>query len=78
MFYIHVGLIIDGIHEKNLLVLALSLDILYVVSPSRPLPSLFKLCPAGHLNIHLNREKHETIFLSETIKPRPLIFGTCM
>ena len=32
--------------------------------------------PGGHmLNIGLNREKHEKIFLSETIRPRAMIFG---
>ena len=72
---------------KNLLVWnhkAYSLDILYVASPSRPLPSLFKLCPwgqkwlrlGGHMfYIGLYREKHEKISFSETIGPRALIFG---
>ena len=32
--------------------------------------------PWGHmLYIGLNREKHEKIFLSETIRPRAMIFG---
>ena len=32
--------------------------------------------PRGHmLNMGLNREKHGKIFLSETTRPRALIFG---
>ena len=56
----------------------------YDASPSEPLPSLFKLYPRGQ-NRHspwghmfymdLYREKHEKVFLSETIWPRDLIFG---
>ena len=34
------------------------------------------MAPRDHmLYIGLNREKHEKIFLSETIRPRALIFG---
>ena len=73
-------------HEKIFLSenhMVLSVDIWYVASPGEPLPSLFKLWlwtkngrPWGHMlyfGIHV--EKHETIFLSETIRPRVLIFG---
>ena len=64
---------------------AQSLDIWFEASPSEPLPSLFKLYlwgqkwphPRGHMiYIGLYREKHEKIFLSETIRLRALIF--CM
>ena len=53
-------------------------------SLSGALPSLFQLCtwgqkwacPRGQMfYIGLYREKHEKIFLSETIRPRALIFG---
>ena len=59
-------------------------DILYVASSGGPLPSLFKLCPwgqkwprsGGHIfYVGLYSEKHEKIFLSETIWPKVLIFG---
>ena len=59
-------------------------DIWYVASPSGPLPSLFKLSPlaqkwrqlGGHMfNIGLYREIYETIFFSETFRPRAYIFG---
>ena len=62
---------------------ALSLDIRYEASSGRSLPSLFKLEPWGQkwprprdhmLYIGLNRGKHKKIFLSETIRPRALIF----
>ena len=61
---------------------AQSLDIGYIASPSGPLPSLFKLCPWGQkwpargnmFYIGLYREKHE-IILSETTRPRALIFS---
>ena len=55
-----------------------------IVASSGPLPSLFKLChrgqkwpyPGGHMfYIDLYRENHEKIFLSETTRPRALIFG---
>ena len=48
------------------------------------LPSLFKLDPWGQkwpcardhmLYLGLYREKHKKIFLSETLRPRALIFG---
>ena len=64
--------------------MAYSFDIWYVVSPGRPLPILFKSCPWGkkgpHLESHifyigLYGEKHEQIFLSDTTRPRALIFG---
>ena len=55
---------------------ALSLDIWYVASPSRPLPRLFKLCSGAHMfYIGVYWEKYEKIFLSETTRPRALIFG---
>ena len=56
----------------------------FVASPSGPLPSLFKLCllgqnwprPRGQMfYIGLYREVQGKIFLSETIRPRALIFG---
>ena len=58
-----------------------SLEIWYKASSGEPLPSLFKLDPWGQkwphpgchmLYIGLNREKHEKIFLSETIRPRAI------
>ena len=80
---------IDFLDEnfKNLLVwnhIAYSIDIWYVASTSRPLPNLFKLFPWGQkwarpgshmFYIGLYWEKHEKIFLSETIRPRALIFS---
>ena len=54
-------------------------------SPCEPLASLFKLYPWGQkwpapgvtcfIYIGLYKEKHEKIFLSETIRLRALIFG---
>ena len=61
----------------------LSLDISYVANPSGPLPSLFKLCtlcqkwpgPGCHMFfIGLFRE-NEKIFMSDSTRPRALIFG---
>ena len=69
-------------HEKNLL--ALSLYSWYKTSSGRPLKSLFQLDPWGQksprpsdhmLYIGLYREKHEAFVLSETMRPRALIFG---
>ena len=71
---------------KNLLVWnhkAKSHDIWYVASSSGPVPSLFKLCPWDHelphprshmFNIGLYSENVNKI-LSETTRPRALIFG---
>ena len=68
--------------------MAKNLDIWYVASHSGPLPSLFKLfywgqrwpCARGHMFYMfyvLCREKHGKTILSETIRPRALIFVIC-
>ena len=81
MFYID---LIYG--KKRLLVLnkkAYSLDIKYVTSFSRPVPSLFKLCPWGQKTagpgVHMfykgiSWENLKKI-LSGSSKPRGLVFG---
>ena len=72
-------------HEKIFLSEIQGLDIWYEASSGRPQPSLFKLDPLGQkwsrprhhmLYIGLCWEKPEKNFLSETIRPRALIF--CM
>ena len=54
-----------------------------IASPSGPLPSLFKLCPWGQkwpcpsshmFCIGFIKGNHSKIFLSETTRPRALIF----
>ena len=58
---------------------------MYIASPGRPLPTLFKLrsfgekwlTQGGHIfYIGLYNEKNEIIFLSENKWPIVLIFGT--
>ena len=64
--------------------MAKSLDIWYVELPGGPLPAFVQIMPLGPkmsppwghtIYIGLFSEKHEKIFLSETIWPRVLIFG---
>ena len=75
-------------YRKNIITIFLSettsLDICYVASPSRPLPSVLKLCPwgqnwscpRGHMFCgDLYRENMKKTFLSETTGPSALIFG---
>ena len=70
---------------KNLLAWkqkSLTLDIWYVASSSKPLTSLFKVCPWehngpawGHIFIKAYIGKTCQIILSETTRPRALVFG---
>ena len=74
-------------HEKIFLLEAIrprALIYWYEASSSRLLPSLFKLYPwsqkwprpGGHMfYTGLYREQHEKIYLSETTRPRVLIFS---